>query len=165
MDIDLETSNLRALINDLRPSSVDDLGLRPAIEALLNRRRAAGLEIVDALSLPGQSAALDPEVETVVYRVLQEALTNIAKHARASTVHIDLHVDEQAVTLEVRDDGVGFDTKAGMSGYGLTGMRERAHLAGGRVELRSGSDGTVVQARLPVRSPTTNASAPTDRAF
>jgi signal transduction histidine kinase len=149
-DIELETGNLRAMINDLRPSLLDDLGLGPAIEALLERRRHAGLEIVEELPPPGE-AKLDPELETTIYRLLQEALTNVTKHARASTVHVKLDVGDQAVTVEVRDDGVGFDTDATTSGFGLAGMRERVYLAGGTLELRSNPDGTEVRVRLPIR--------------
>jgi len=150
-DIELETDNLRAMITDLRPSLLDDLGLRPAIEALLERRRQTGLEIIEELSLPEPEAPLDPELETTVYRLLQETLTNIAKHAQASIVHVTAHVGDDVVTIEVQDDGVGFDTKARTSGFGLAGMRERVYLAGGRLELRSGESGTVVRARLPLR--------------
>jgi signal transduction histidine kinase len=148
-DLELETDNLRAIINDLRPSLLDDLGLVPAIEALLERRRAAGLEISSKVELENVEA-LDPELETTIYRVLQEALTNVAKHARGSSVRVAAGVTENEVVLEVQDDGVGFDTDARTSGFGLAGMRERVYLAGGRIEVESGEAGTTVQAHLPL---------------
>jgi signal transduction histidine kinase len=148
-DIELETDNLRAIITDLRPSLLDDLGLLPAIEALLDRRRDAGLEVVSELALAELDVALDPELETTIYRLLQEALTNVAKHANASTVRVAARVTDGVVEVEVEDDGVGFDTAAQTSGFGLAGMRERVYLAGGRLEVRSGQTGTVVRAQLP----------------
>ena len=148
-DIELETDNLRAMISDLRPSLLDDLGLRPAIEALLERRRETGLEIAEELSLPEAATPLEPELETTVYRLIQEALTNIAKHAGAATVHVALRVDDEQVEVEVRDDGIGFDPDARTSGFGLAGMRERVYVAGGSLELCSGADGTTVRARMP----------------
>jgi len=150
-DIALETDNLRAMISDLRPSLLDDLGLRPAIEALLERRRETGLEIVEELTLPDAATPLEPELETTVYRLIQESLTNIAKHARAATVHVALRVDDEHVDVEVRDDGIGFDPDARTSGFGLAGMRERVYLAGGTLELSSDADGTTVRAHLPAK--------------
>jgi signal transduction histidine kinase len=148
-DIELETDNLRSIINDLRPSLLDDLGLAPAIEALLDRRRATGLEIVTDLALDNPEW-LDPELETTIYRLLQEALTNVAKHARASSVRVSVHMTASEVLLEVQDDGVGFDTGAQTPGFGLSGMRERVYLSGGRLELQSDDAGTTVRACLPL---------------
>jgi two-component system, NarL family, sensor histidine kinase DevS len=148
-DIELEIENLRAIITDLRPSLLDDLGLQPAIEALLDRRRAAGLEIVSEVALDDLDG-LGPELETTIYRVLQEALTNIVKHARAGSVRVSAHAVDGEVSLEVQDDGEGFDVEASTTGFGLAGMRERVYLAGGRLEVESGEAGTTVQARLPV---------------
>jgi signal transduction histidine kinase len=147
-DLELETDNLRAIITDLRPSLLDDLGLGPAIEALLERRRTAGLDIVAEVSL-GNSEAVDPERETTIYRLLQEALTNVAKHAHAASAHVVVRVTETDALVEVQDDGVGFDTEAQTAGFGLAGMRERVYLAGGRLELESGPGGTRVRAHLP----------------
>lgn len=148
-DIELETDNLRAIINDLRPSLLDDIGLVPAIEALVDRRRATGLEIVSHVALTNVER-LDPELETTIYRLLQEALTNVAKHARAGSARVSARMTESEVLLEVHDDGVGFDTGAQTSGFGLSGMRERVYLAGGRLEVESGEIGTTVTASLPL---------------
>ena len=148
-DIELEIDNLRAIINDLRPSILDDLGLGPAVDALLERRRAAGLEIVGDLELE-ELGSLDPELETTIYRLLQEALTNVAKHARAGRVAVSARVIGSEIVLEVQDDGVGFEPLEQTSGFGLAGMRERVYLAGGKLELESGTSGTLVRAHLPL---------------
>ena len=152
-DIELEIGNLRGIITDLRPSMLDDLGLVPAIEALLERRRDSGLTIVSEIAVPEQppeDAGLPPELETTIYRLIQEALTNVAKHARATAARVAVGLSEGDVVIEIEDDGVGFDTAAQTAGFGLAGMRERVYLAGGRLEVRSGTPGTVVSARLPM---------------
>ncbi len=153
-DIELEIDNLRAIITDLRPSLLDDLGLLPAIEALIERRRGDGLQIVSELALPDpehSGAGLDKQLESTVYRLVQEALTNVVKHARASTAHVLVGISGGELTVEVQDDGAGFDTTASTAGFGLAGMRERVYLAGGTLKIRSGRHGTQVRARLPVR--------------
>jgi signal transduction histidine kinase len=154
-DIEHEIESLRAIITDLRPSLLDDLGLLPAIEALIERRRAGGLVIVSELSLPapaGAGSVMAPELETTVYRLVQEALTNVVKHARASLVHIAVRLDRDRVIVEVQDDGVGFDTDAETMGFGLAGMRERIYLAGGTFELKSDQSGTLLRASIAVNA-------------
>ncbi len=146
-DLELGIENLRAIIADLRPSLLDDLGLQPAIEALLERRAGPGLEIVSDVSLP-ESEPLPQELETMIYRLVQEALTNVVKHAGASTVRVAVTRSADEVTVEVEDDGSGFDPGSPSSGFGLAGMRERVFLAGGTLEVRSGDSGTVVHARI-----------------
>jgi signal transduction histidine kinase len=153
--IEHEIANLRAIITELRPAALDELGLRTAIEALLERHReASGLQIDAELTLPGPSAGaerLDPELETAVYRMVQEALTNVAKHARAEHVRLVIGESDGELLLEIHDDGVGFDSKTRSDGFGLAGMRERAGLAGGTLSVESGEQGTRVSARLPTR--------------
>jgi signal transduction histidine kinase len=153
--IEHEIANLRAIITELRPAALDELGLRTAIEALLERHREqSGLQIGAELTLPGPSAGaerLEPELETAVYRIVQEALTNVAKHARAERVRLAIDESGGELLLEIQDDGVGFGSKAGADGFGLAGMRERAALAGGTLSVESGEQGTLVRARLPAR--------------
>lgn len=150
-DIELEIANLREIITDLRPSVLDDLGLLPAIEALIDRRADDKLQIESELSLTAdRGASLPPELQTTVYRLLQEALTNVVKHAQASMVHISVGLESHEVVVEVRDDGTGFDMGAPSEGFGLAGMRERVGLAGGTLLLESGERGTSLCARLPV---------------
>jgi signal transduction histidine kinase len=151
-DIELEIGNLRGIIMDLRPSLLDDLGLRPAIEALLDRRREAGLEIASELGLPDPppgDTGVAPELETTIYRLVQEALTNVVKHAQATDVSVSVRLIDDEVIVEVSDNGVGFDTDALTRGFGLAGMRERVYLAGGTLRVESNHPGTVVRARLP----------------
>lgn len=155
-DVELETDNLRAIISDLRPSLLDDLGLVPAMEALFERRRAAGLEIGGEIALPNE-LPLETELETTIYRLVQEALTNVAKHARAIRADVTVHVDGGSVVVEVRDDGVGFKVDEPGAGFGLAGMQERVYLAGGKLELRSDDRGTLVRAVLPFGAPTEGA--------
>ena len=151
-DIEQAIENLRSIIADLRPSLLDDLGLAPAIAALIERRRAGGLTIISDLSLPEHEthadAVIAPELETTVYRLVQEALTNIVKHAAATVVHVSVHLVDGVVVVEVGDDGVGFDPSAKTVGFGLAGIRERIYLSGGTFELRSGSSGTLLRATI-----------------
>ncbi|MEA2300311.1 MAG: hypothetical protein QOE44_846 [Solirubrobacteraceae bacterium] len=153
--IEQEIQNLHAIISDLRPAALDELGLRPALEALLERRRDHGaLAVTSEVLLPDPSAgqvALEPETESTVYRVVQEAVTNVVKHADARNMRIAVTASATAVSIEVEDDGTGFAADAPGSGFGLAGMRERVHLAGGTVKIDSGQAGTRVRVELPAR--------------
>ena len=167
--IEQEIENLHAIISDLRPATLDELGLRPTLEALLERRSDHGsLTIASELVLPDPKAGEDrlpPEIESTVYRLVQEALTNVVKHARASSARVAVIASPAGVTVEVRDDGVGFATDAPMSGFGLAGLRERAFLVGGSVTIESGDRGTVVRAELPAQErAATSPSAPAQAA-
>jgi signal transduction histidine kinase len=154
--IDQEIENLHAIISDLRPAALDELGLRPALEALLERRSEhGGLTIASRLVLPDptvEGERFEAEIESTVYRLVQEALTNVVKHARAHRVRVAVIASGSAVSIEVQDDGVGFSPDAGRPGFGLASMRERVFLAGGTVTVKSGSAGTLVRAELPVHS-------------
>jgi signal transduction histidine kinase len=156
--IEHEIANLRAIITELRPAALDELGLRTAIEALLDRHREQnGFQLDGELDLPGPSAGeerLDQDLETAVYRIVQEALTNVAKHARAERVRVAIGGSDGELRIEVEDDGVGFDPDAADGGFGLSGMRERAALAGGTLSVGSGDGGTLLTVCLPVRHAT-----------
>jgi signal transduction histidine kinase len=155
-DLELEIQNLRGIISDLRPPLLDDLGLADALVALIDRHREAGLAVELALDLgelPGPGTGLAPNLETAVYRLIQEALTNVVKHARAQRVQVRVTASEaRTLTLEVSDDGVGFDAKAPKPGFGLGSLRERVYLAGGSLSVESGAWGTTVKAEIPVTS-------------
>ena len=160
-DIELEIANLRAIIADLRPSLLDDLGLHDALGALVDRRRAEELTIEMNLELRDALDNYGPEVrelETVVYRLVQESLTNVVKHAVATAVTVDVLADTDFVTVEVRDNGVGFDTSSSTSGFGLAGMRERVFLLGGSLDISSGVDGTCVRAQIALPAPFASAT-------
>jgi signal transduction histidine kinase len=143
-----EIVNLRALIAELRPAALDELGLGPAIETLASRSGdASGVAVTTRVAL-GSRGRLAPETESTVYRVVQEALTNVAKHAGAAHVHVEVARDNGTVEVVVEDDGHGFDPSSVSDGLGLIGMRERVELTGGRLEISS-QPGTRVSVRLP----------------
>jgi len=151
--IEQEIDNLHAIISDLRPAALDELGLRPALDALLERRRElGGLRIIADLALPEQAQnehRLAPEIESTVYRLVQEAVTNVVKHAHAHNVRVAVHTSPAGVSIEVEDDGVGFSPETRVPGFGLESMRERVYLVGGALTFDSGSQGTLVRAELP----------------
>ena len=152
-----EIANLRALIVELRPAALDEYGASAAIETLAERTTAReGIPVearVDLAFERGEEPARHaPELESTVYRLVQEALTNAVRHAGATRIQIDVTEHEGCVDVAIADDGRGFDPEqANSGGFGLTGMRERVELAGGELDIDSGPSGTTVKARLPVR--------------
>jgi signal transduction histidine kinase len=149
--VSAEIANLRSLITELRPAALDELGLVAAMEGLARRvQDVEGLEVDLHVELTDEDR-LDPELTTAVYRLVQEALTNVGKHARASAVEVRVVQDPATVSVRVADDGSGFDAASPTQGFGLAGMRERAALMGGELSVRSAAGGgTVVEARFPL---------------
>jgi signal transduction histidine kinase len=152
--IDRTIQALRHMITDLRPAQLDELGLPAALEALAERARVlAGFDVEVKVDLPAgldEAQRMPEEVETAVYRLAQEALTNALKHAQATRVVVEVREDGGIVDLEVRDDGVGFDAGASTQGFGLVGMRERIALVGGTLAIEAADGGgTVVAASIP----------------
>ena len=150
-----EIGSLRALIMELRPAALDELGLVPAIETLAQRTATLeGLTLETNVELGlERGARLDPEVENTLYRLAQEALTNIVKHAKASRIRMTLIRRDAGVQLIVSDDGAGFDPSDPTDGFGLVGMRERVALTGGSIEIDSKPGrGTTLKADLPAPS-------------
>jgi two-component system sensor histidine kinase UhpB len=138
------------LAHQLRPTALDDHGLGPALEAQV--RGFAERTGVDArFELEGNPNRLGEETQTVVYRVVQEALSNAARHAAPGRVEVRLTSSDAGAELRVRDDGTGFDPLAPANGgLGLAGMAERARLAGGVLDLRSArGSGTELTLRVP----------------
>jgi two-component system, NarL family, sensor histidine kinase UhpB len=139
---------VRGIARRLRPEALDDLGLASALAALTNavsRRTGLQVERRIAADLP----PLDPEEELVVYRIAQEALTNIVRHAGAPRAVLTLHARDGHVELEVSDAGAGFEPAGAFDGTGLLGMRERALLVGAELEMRSAPGvGTSLRLRL-----------------
>lgn len=154
--IDVAVRSLRGLITDLRPASLDDLGLTSALEALADRvANASGLAIdLDvnfAFEGGRETSRLTPEVELGIYRLVQESLANVVKHAGASRVDVMVRESAETVQVVVRDDGRGFDESEPSKGFGLLGMRERATLVGGALSIDSSpGEGTAVHLSLPV---------------
>lgn len=143
--------DVRRLAVELRPAALDDFGLVPALERLAETAgERSGLDVRVQADLPERR--LPGEVETALYRLVQEALTNVLKHARASTVHIALALQDGAVLTTVSDDGRGFRPGKSRDGaLGLLGMQERLSLLGGEVTIESHPGaGTTVRALLPL---------------
>ncbi len=148
-----EITALRGIIADLRPPALDELGLEPALRTLA-QRVASQHDLTLELDLQLGERRLDAELETIAYRVAQEALTNIVKHAAATVVRLELRTSASALELAVHDDGCGLERRAAgrSGGYGIVGMRERAEIGGGRLRIaaRNGG-GTTVALMLPLR--------------
>jgi signal transduction histidine kinase len=142
--------NVRRLAVELRPSALDDFGLVPAVERLTDTfREQSGLR-VDLEAQLGD-VRLPSDAETTLYRVIQEALTNVIKHAGANRVSILLQRKKNTAVAVIEDDGSGFDARDGRpDALGLVGMRERVSLAGGRLQIESTpGSGTTVVAEVP----------------
>ena len=150
VQIDTAAVDLRRLVAELRPAALDAYGLAAAIEGLVSRVGSMGDQTISFhCSLEGggevEGLRLDPQVEGVVYRVIQEALNNVARHSGARHARVECVVGQGTLRATVIDDGVGFDPGAQGGGFGLIGMRERADLIGGdlRVESRPNVGTTV----------------------
>jgi signal transduction histidine kinase len=138
---------LRGLVRELRPAALDELGLAPAIEGLAGRAgRGEGIAVRTQVRLGARPVA---EVETAVYRIVQEALNNALRHSGATRVDVSVRGEPGAIRIEVSDDGRGFDPEAPTVGFGLGGMRERVGLLGGELAVESSPAGTHVAAVLP----------------
>jgi signal transduction histidine kinase len=145
--IDGEIDSLRSLIRELRPAALDELGPAAAIEDLAARAAADhGIHVRTDLRLQGRRP---PEIETALYRIIQEALGNAVRHSGAGEVRIGVEESADGLRLTIADDGDGFDPDAPRSGFGLAGMRERVILLGGDLDVASSESGTRITARLP----------------
>lgn len=154
--IDQSIQQVRNLSLDLRPAMLDVLGLEAALRWLVDRQAArAGLTPHLDMHLGGQR--FSPEVETACFRIAQQALTNIVRHARAAEVWLSLERRASDLILTIRDNGCGFDLAEAHErashgqGFGLMVMRERATLLDGKMEIHSRpGQGTEIEVRLPV---------------
>jgi signal transduction histidine kinase len=157
--LDNEISGLRSLITDLRPPELDQLGPTAALEALVERVAKHGMDVdlnVDLAHDPSGAARRHaPELETTIYRIVQEALTNAVKNGRAQRCVVEVIECETTIVVSVRDDGVGFDSADPTEGFGVLGMRERVELLSGRLEIESApGQGTLVRATFAVQART-----------
>ncbi len=162
-----EIDGLRHLITELRPAALDDLGLEAALQALARRAQAIdGLDVTTRISLgaadgsdPHAQRRLDSELESTIYRVMQEALTNVSRHANATSAVIAVSVSDGTILASVTDDGSGMPGSERLGprgdglegGFGMSGMRERAELVGGELSfMPAPGGGTVVQLSVPL---------------
>ncbi len=143
-----------AVLNALRPRLLDSRGLIAAVEALArDLARKAGVSCTVSCGLDEE--ALSQEQSIALYRVVQEAMTNVARHAHARHVSVSLDIDGPDASVEIRDDGIGFDPEAAAAQdrFGMVGIRERARLVGGSCTIDSGPDrGTCIRIRFPYLS-------------
>ena len=140
---------LRRIVVELRPKALDDLGLVPALESLA--ATVASRTDLQVEFEAGEFPRLPADSETALYRIVQEALTNVVRHSGARTAYVFLESSGDRARLVVRDDGDGFDAPyTGREGFGLAGIRERAQLLGGRVEVTSAiGRGTSLMVEVP----------------
>ncbi|MGI9658634.1 MAG: GAF domain-containing sensor histidine kinase, partial [Gaiellaceae bacterium] len=142
--------NVRRLAFDLRPKALDDFGLEPALARLVERLNELGTVQID---LEAQlTKRMQPDVESALYRMVQEALTNVMKHAGATRASVQVSRRGDEVVAVVEDDGIGFDGGVeNANGFGLVAMRERLSLLGGDLEVETAKDrGTTVRASVPL---------------
>ncbi len=149
--------DVRKIIFDLRPMALDDLGLVPAIRtyvAAFEDRTGVRVE----LRVLGEEKRLSPPLEIAIYRLIQESLANVAKHANTSEAWVNLEVTSNCVRLVIKDKGAGFDpgsvSQTGGERFGLMGMKERVAMFGGEIDVRSRpGDGTKIAIAVPLDSP------------
>jgi len=141
---------LLALARQLRPTALDDLGLKAALAGHVKELGGQGA-LEASFASDGDFSGLAQEVQLVVYRVAQEALSNAVRHAGAESVRVSLRRENGAVKLEVADDGRGFTFEEAGQGLGIAGMRERALLVGGELDVQARPEvGTRVSLRVPI---------------
>jgi signal transduction histidine kinase len=151
MQIDSTIKSVRQIINDLRPS-VLDLGLNAAVDwQIAEFRRRSGIEC-DLVEYQAD-IAVDDACATALFRILQEALTNITRHASASWVRVELRLENNLVRLSVRDNGIGLqDNRSRPGRFGLIGISERVAILGGTLSLGpSPGGGTTIEVAMPAR--------------
>lgn len=149
--VDDTVAAVRRIATELRPAMLDDIGLSAAIEWLAQESaRRMGVEV--RWQLPASDPPISDAASIALYRMVQEMLTNVARHAQATEVRIELRCDEVSVVLKVQDNGVGFSAASmrRRGSHGLMGMRERCHMLGGRIELGNAPEGG---ARITVSLP------------
>lgn len=154
---------LRGLVSELRPLLLEDLGLRAAAEWLAQRVvERTGLSC--DVQISGEDQGLSPELAATAYRLLQEALTNVARHAQATRAQVVVRISSDRLELSVTDDGVGFDPSQRGPGMGLLGMRERALALGAPLLVRSSPGaGTEIRCSLPLAASTVVTQPTTSR--
>ena len=148
-------ASVRQFSRDLRPLALEDLGLVPALQYLIGQLEHFE-DITAELHIEGEATHLSQDLEITIYRIIQEALNNIRKHAQATQVFVTVRFLPRQTILEVQDDGVGFLVPAATTdlarggSFGLLGLEERAHLFGGDISIQSAlKQGTIIRVILP----------------
>lgn len=146
-------ANCRAIVTRLRPEVLDVLGLDEAIAEMVKLYNASHPSCTFAFSSSGQVAGIDPNIAIAAYRIAQEALSNVVKHADAKHADVSLKIQDAELRLAIVDDGRGFSTRQAATGFGLIGMRERAAAFGGTLEVQAAPNngGSCVIARIPLK--------------
>jgi signal transduction histidine kinase len=148
--------SVRAICSGLRPGVLDDLGLAAAIEWQASEF-ASRNGVRCQVSVPPVDLHLDGDRATATFRIFQECLTNVSRHAQAKSVRVSLRQEDENILLVVEDDGIGFceaDFSGSLGSLGLLGMKERAQFCGGNVDISSSpGNGTTVNVRVPVDVP------------
>jgi len=149
----------RRILDRLRPLYIQELGLERSIQTLLQNVRAQAPDLKVTSQLDTALSEADGPLSQTIYRVIQEASTNVLRHARASAVHVAVVINSREVIVEISDDGIGFPADR-MFGRGLTGMLERARALSGTLELLREEGRTCVRCRLPAGSPASHDPQP-----
>jgi two-component system, NarL family, sensor histidine kinase UhpB len=149
----------RRILDRLRPLYIQELGLERSIQTLLQNVKSQAPDLKVTSQLDTALSEADGPLSQTIYRVIQEALTNVLRHARASAVHVAVVINDQEAIVEISDDGVGFPADR-MFGRGLTGMLERARALSGTLELLREEGRTCVRCRLPAGSPASDDAQP-----
>ena len=159
-NVEQTLQQVRDLSTELRPSLLDDLGLAPALRWYLDRQAQQVGFSAQFIADPTLERRLSPHLEIACFRITQEALTNVARHAQAQWVTLQMHERGEELALRITDDGVGFDVGRALqdaahgASMGLLSMQERAALAGGEIEIASApAQGTAIRVRLPFALP------------
>ncbi len=154
--IDKMGEDLRAICNELRPRILEEEGLAPAITALISDNNKRN-KLIGSINLIGENFRLDPEVETNLFRVAQEAINNIVKHSKAKEFLLQIINNNNEILIIISDDGIGFNTNSdgnsskGNKSFGLVTMRERIESIGGNIKFESElNNGTTILIKLPI---------------
>jgi signal transduction histidine kinase len=150
--LDNTVQSVRRIASELRPSMLDDLGLAPAMEWHLNEfGKRSGIKI--SFHEPEEELELPKQVKTGLFRILQESLTNVARHSKATKVQVELREKNNHLLLRIEDNGIGFDQRqvAQKNTLGLLGMKERTAMMGGSYEIQSKpGKGTEISVDIPL---------------
>jgi PAS domain S-box-containing protein len=149
--LDTAIASVRRIAAELRPRVLDDLDFAEALTWQTSEfTRHSGLEVT--LNLPAADRVTDNEAATALFRIVQEALTNVVRHAQATQLHIALIEQDGEIVLSIHDNGIGFDSRVRQGGVGLVGMRERCTAIGGAfgIQSRTGGEGTTISVYVPL---------------